>query len=368
MISTNSRERFLSIMHFKKPDRAPIWDLEGFTPRTLYCWYNQGFPVGMSPHDYFGFDRKLTLEINFGPIPSFVPKILEENDKYVIFINQFGFIEKQSKIYTLQSAGYQAYHYIDTPTKSREDWESYKKRYNPKDIRRFPTYWGDELFEYYRALDVPIELHFVWGPGRGPKAGYTLGVERFLKNIWKDPNLVHDIMGSYANFVIGILEESVKARIDYAVFMEDGLAYRHGPIISPGIYKEFWYLYQKKVIDFLRSHGVNIICHYTSGNIEPLIPLMLKAGFNAFAPLEVAAGMDAVKLREQYRSRILLMGNISRQALMDGPKAIEKEFYRKVPYLMEQGGYIPAADDMILPDISFESFRHYINLLKSMRF
>jgi hypothetical protein len=364
----NSRERFLHIMHFKKPDRAPIWDLEGFPSGTLYRWYSQGFPVGVSPQNYFGFDGKLTLPIDFGPIPSFVPKILEENDKYKVFINQFGFVEKQSKIYTTESSGYQAYHYIDVPTKTREDWESYKKRYNPRDMRRFPAYWGDELFDYYKTLDVPICLYFVWGPGRGPKAGYTMGVQRFLKTIWKDPDLVHDIMSTYADFVIGVLKEAVKARIDYVNIMEDGLAYRHGTIISPKIYEEFWYPYQKKVIDFLHSFGVNIICHYTSGNIDALIPLMLKVGFNTFAPLEVATGMDALKLREQYGSRIFLMGNISRQALMDGPKAIEKEFYRKVPYLMDQGGYIPAADDMILPDISFESFRHYINLLKSVRF
>ncbi|MEM2915378.1 MAG: uroporphyrinogen decarboxylase family protein [Candidatus Bathyarchaeia archaeon] len=345
----------------------PIWDLEGFTPGTLHSWYNQGFPIGVSPYEYFGFDRELTLPLNFGPIPSFNRKILEENDKYVTFINEFGFVEKQSKIYTSEKAGYQAYHYIDTPTKTREDWENYKKRYNPKDMRRFPSNWGNELFEYYRTLDVPIKVYFVWGPGRGPKAGYTMGVERFLQTIWKDPDLIHDIMSSYADFCIGVLEEAVRVRIDYVVFMEDGLAYRHGPIISPKTYEEFWYPYHKKVIDFLRSHGINIICWYTSGNIEPLIPPMLKAGFNAFAPLEVAAGMDAIKLREQYGNRILLLGNISRQALMDGPKAIEKEFYRKVPYLMEQGGYIPAADDMILPDISFRSFKHYIDLLKSLK-
>ena len=364
----NSRERFLAIMHFKKPDRAPIWDLEGFTPGTLYRWYSQGFPAGVSPYDYFGFDRELTLPIDFDPIPGFVPKLLEENDKYRIFINRYGFVEMVSKIYTLDSSGYQAYHYLEGAVKTREDWENYKKMYNPKDIRRFPIYWGEQLFEYYNSLDIPIKVWFHWGPGRGPKCGYTMGVERFLKTIWKDPDLVHDIMSTYANFVIDVLEEAVKVRIDYAVFMEDGLGAKNGPLISPRIYEEFWYPYQKKVIDFLREHGVEIICHYTSGNIEVLIPLMMKTGFNCFAPLEAAVGMDAIKLREQYGDRILLMGNIDKRALMAGPKAVEKEFYRKVPYLMEQGGYIPAADDMILPDISFESFRHYINLLKSMKF
>jgi uroporphyrinogen decarboxylase len=365
----NSRERFLSIFNFKKPDRAPVWDLEGFTSGTLLQWYKQGFPVGVSPHDYFGFDKKINLPIDFSPIPSFIPKIIEENDEYKVFINAFGFVEKQSKIFTYESSGYQAYHYIDTPTKTRKDWESYKKRYKANDMRRFPTYWGEELFEYYNTLDAPICLWIGdWGPGRGPKAGYTMGVERFLKTIWKDPDLIHDLMRTFADFVVTLLKQAVKARIDYAVFMEDGLAYGNGTIISPRIYKEFWYPYQKKVIDFLHNHGVDIICHYTSGNIEALIPTMMKAGFNTFAPLEVAAGMDALKLREKYGNSILLMGNMGRQSFMDGPKAVEKEFYSKVPYLMKQGGYIPAVDDMILPDISFDSFKHYIKLLKSLKF
>jgi uroporphyrinogen decarboxylase len=354
-------------MQFKKVDRVPIWDIEGITQGTLKRWYTQGLPIEIPPVDYFGYDKFRTLQIEFGPIPSFPEKIIEETDEYKILISSTGFVTKQSKIYTNENVGWQGYQYIDTPTKTWEDWESYKKRYKPKDIRRFPKNWSEDLFEYYRNLDMPIRLFFVWGPGRGPKAGYTMGVERFLKTIWKNPELVHDIMSTYADFVIGILEEAVKAPIDYVRVMEDGLAYRHGPIISPRIYEEFWFPYQKKVLDFLRDHGVKIIIHYTSGNVESLIPLMLKAGFNAFAPLEVAAGMDALRLREEYGKQILLLGNISRQALMDGPKAVEEEFNRKVPYLMEQGGYIPAVDDMILPDISFKSFNHYIGLLKKMK-
>jgi len=45
----------------------------------------------------------------------------------------------------------------------------------------------------------------------------------------------------------------------------------------------------------------------------------------------------------------------------------KKEFNSKVPPLVEQGGYIPAVDDMIMPDISFESYRHYIALVRDFR-
>ena len=32
--------------------------------------------------------------------------------------------------------------------------------------------------------------------------------------------------------------------------------------------------------------------------------------------------------------------------------------------MMDQGGYIPAVDDMILPDIAFESMKKYVEMVK----
>jgi len=363
----SSREVFLNIMHFKRVDAPPLWDLEGISPGTIYQWWNQGLPLGVSPYDFFGFNKELKLPIDFGPLPSFPPKVLEENDNYVVYVNRWGFIEKKSKIYTSERTGYQAYCYIEAPNKTREDWNRYKRRYNPKDLRRFPSYWGEEFFELCNSLDIPIRLRIDWGPGRGPKGGYTFGFERFLQYIWKDPDLIHDVMSTYADFVIEMLEEILKTRVDYVVFVEDGIAHKHGPIVSPKTYESFWYPYLKKVVDFLREHNILYLCYYASGNINQLIPILLKAGFNTFAPLESAAGMDAIKLKEEYGEKIRLMGNISKQSLVSGPKFIREEVYKKVPFLMEQGGYLPAVDDVILPEVSFKNFKYYIDLLKSIR-
>jgi uroporphyrinogen decarboxylase len=121
------------------------------------------------------------------------------------------------------------------------------------------------------------------------------------------------------------------------------------------------------VTDFLHGHGIDVIAHYSSGNQIPLMPVLLDIGVNTYFPLEVAAGVDARDLRKRFGKDILLIGNISRQALMDGPEAVEEEFYAKVPPLMKEGGYIPAVDDAIMPDISFESYKRYLELARELR-
>ena len=52
---------------------------------------------------------------------------------------------------------------------------------------------------------------------------------------------------------------------------------------------------------------------------------------------------------------------------MDGPEAVEREFNEKVPALMAHGGYIPAVDDAIMPDMPFESYRRYMDLVRDFR-
>lgn len=354
-------------MDFEQPDRLPLIDLEGFLEETIRLWCGQGFPANMNVDDYFGFEMRQpyrgNVEIDFGPIPSFVERTLESSQRYVTRVNRFGYTERRSRELPMRSYGYTAF-----PIQNREDWEEMQRRYDPHDIRRYPKCWGEEFLEYLVNLDKPVGLGFVWGPGRGPKGGYGMGVERFLGMIARDPDLIHGIFRSYADFVIELARPVVKqVKLDYVSVEEDGLAYANGPLVSPTIYREFYMPYVKEVLDFFRSHGVRIVAECTSGNIEPLIPLFLKAGYNLFWPLECAAGMDAVKLRETYGERLLMIGNISRQSLMSGKEAVEKEFSSKVPQLVEQGGYIPAVDDMIMPDISFESYRHYVSLVKGYR-
>ena len=121
-----------------------------------------------------------------------------------------------------------------------------------------------------------------------------------------------------------------------------------------------------KVVDFIRRQGVDVVGYLTSGHITPLIPTLLEVGVNLHQPLECAAGIDARDLRRQFGRDILMIGNISRQSLMDGPAAVEREFRAKVPPLMEAGGYIPAIDDVVMPDMPYASLRRYVELTSEL--
>ncbi len=363
-MSMSSRERFRAISQFRPPDRVPLWDLEGFTEQAIRRWCTEGFPWGRDIREYVGFDANTFIPIYTGPIPAFVERTVSSDEEWTTYIDEYGFTVRRLKA---QAVSPIVYVYTKGSVETRADWQEMKRRYDPTDIRRLPLSWSPELLDAYRRGGSPLGLSMMWGPGRGPKNGYMLGLERFLEVLHDEPAFVHDIFDFWADFAIRLWGPVVETLpIDYVVLNEDGLAYKTSSLIGPETYRKFWKPYVSRVIEHFRSRGVKVFSFYTSGNIEPLIPVLLDTGFNLFGPLEVAAGMDAAKLRREYGRDVLLYGNISRQALMDGPDAVTHEVMGKVPYLMEQGGYIPAIDDMILPDISFPSFMRYVELIRGM--
>jgi len=371
----NARDRFLAITRFEMPNRIPLWDLEGFSEQAIRLWCRQGFPLGATPGAYFPFDHRLSgayfpfdhrllsdsIRLDEDPLPNFVPRKLEESEEWVTLVDRYGFTVKRLKHQLVSPT---VYYYVGGLVEGEEDWERLKARYDPTDVRRYPKSWSEEFVAYSRSVSHPLGLFQYWGPGRACKNGYTMGLKQFLLALHDRPKLVESMFSFWADFLIELLREMVtKASLDYVFFSDDGLGFKGKSLVSPASYRHFWMPHHRRVNEFLRAQGVRCVGFYSSGNFEALIPAMLEAGYNAFAPLECAAGMDARRLRREYGRDVLLLGNLSREAFQRGPDAIEGEFYAKVPWLVEQGGYVPALDDLVMPDIPFGHYSHYVELV-----
>jgi hypothetical protein len=360
------RQRFNAIMSFARPDRLPLWDLEGISESAVRKWILAGdLPLGISRQDAVEFDPRTIIRLDTDPLPAFVPRTLSEDQRWRTTVDEYGFTVRTLKE---QTVGPTIYYYLAGSVGDRRDWQRMKARFDPSDPRRRPRNWQEELFARHNAADAPLGLCIQWGPGRGIKNGYMMGLERFLDVLVSEPAWVEEIFDFWADFVAALATDWLEhVRFDFAYFLEDGMGFKNSTMVSPEMYKRLWAPYVGRVIDLLRGAGVEVIGYYTSGNVGPLIPAMLDLGVNLHLPLESAAGLDARQLRRRYGRDLRLMGNISRQALMAGPQAVEKEFQEKVPPLVESGGYIPAIDDLVMPDMPYASVRRYVELVREFR-
>ena len=87
--------------------------------------------------------------------------------------------------------------------------------------------------------------------------------------------------------------------VDHVTWWED-MAYKAGPLVSPRHPRRLMLPAYRRVNEYLRSLGIDMISVDSDGDISSLIPVWLDAGLNGVYPLEVAAGMDVAALRACY--------------------------------------------------------------------
>jgi uroporphyrinogen decarboxylase len=383
------RERFNAVIRFRKPDVLP-W-LENVYDETLVEWLQQGLPPervtvidwemgrggtslanmttikGFNPYPLFGCQSLYgsLLQVDVGPIPRFKQRLLKETDRHLEFITETGAIARRSK--TGKYAWYNMPMFVEFPTKDRETWHKYRERLNPEDPRRYPKDWDSEAyiksFESYQDGNTMMRFNGFYGFG-----AEIMGIPTFNLMFYKDPELIHDMIEYWEYFTVETIRSAVETlqdRIDVVYLWED-FADRHGPCISPKLFKEFFLPHYKRVTGFLAKNKIDRVLMDSDGNINPILDLVAESGINGLWPLEVNSGMNAIEVRKKYGDKFFLIGNLDKSELAKGGQSMKKEVDSKVPVLKEMGGYIPGADHVIPVEMTLERFKEYAEYIKPM--
>ena len=290
--------------------------------------------------------------------PAFDTEVLEDDGVTRVVIDSSGAKKREFIDKTEMSMP----QWLEFPVKTPEDFEEMKKRYNPKSPCRYPMYW-DDLKRYWKDRDYPLMLSC------GSFFGWIrswMGLENLLIAFYDGPDFVKEMMDYLGDFFVEVLGRAVsEVDIDYACFWED-MAFKSASLISPKMFREFMVPNYQKVTSLLRDNGIDIIMVDSDGNIDELIPLWLEGGLSGVYPLEVAAENDAVKLRKQYGEKLMMWGNIDKRVLAKDEEAIKKEVMDKVPYLIDEGGFIPTVDHSVPPDVPFFNYMYYRELVEKL--
>jgi hypothetical protein len=93
-----------------------------------------------------------------------------------------------------------------------------------------------------------------------------------------------------------------------------------------------------------------------------MVPWLQEAGIAGVLPLERQAGVDGMKLRQQFPN-LCMVGHFDKMTMTRGEAAMRAEFERLAP-LMRTGGFIPSVDHQTPPGVSIEQYRCYLRLLE----
>lgn len=332
-----------NLYHFNRP----------YAPYEYY--YNSMMTEAVYRHEMqFPLDpvKRICIRV---PFISHEEQIIEETAAYTIRRDKDGWLRKYPK-------GEGLVEDVRPVVVDEEDWAKLRTHIDEQRRLHLTRENMEKSFGKYREGckngDFVVRLRisgFFWFPRD------LFGVEDHLCAYYDYPELLHEI----GDYLVDFYKEQLGWLFDILtpslIFFEEDFSGANGPMISPALFDEFVGSKYRKLIPFIKEHGVENVFLDTDGDFSLAIPSILSAGLDGVLPVDVNAGVDIVKVREQYPA-LKFFGGFNKLAIVDGKEAIEAEIKRLEP-VIRQGGCIICTDHQPAPHTPLENYRYYVQRL-----
>ena len=347
-----SREEYLDQMTFQRNERPLFTEIFGPLLGLKEEWEEQGATPAELDFSAFRYrcPKRGNLPVATGRIGGQPPVVLEETDEYLLSRDELGRTMKLSK----QAATLPLPQ--TWPVRSMDDWQKIKPMYVFSEARLD----GDWEATAHRLLQAGATVG-VSIPGGYDEPRQLMGEERLAMAYYDQPELVHDILDTIGRTAVQVLDRvSAVVPVDQ-LFVHEDMAGRSGPLCGPRQVQTFIAPYYRRVWEMLAERGARLFDQDSDGNMEAVIPAFLEAGVNCMHPIEPAAGMDVVKLRAQYGTRLAMYGGIDKHVLRRSKAEIVAELEYKLPPMIASGGCVLALDHRIPNGTPLENYCFYVD-------
>jgi uroporphyrinogen decarboxylase len=345
-------ERIGNILKRQPVDRIGVF--EHFWNDTHENWQRQGFiQPDESFEDHFDFDLQLLWPFNLVADMDFTPVIVEETEETYLARDGNGALLRRHKLHDATPE------HVDFMVKERKAWEELIKPKLTPERRRI----NFKAYREARKHAAEKQRFFCWSGINVFEAMHPVcGHEFMLMGMALDPDWVKDMVDTYTTLTIQ-LQEILFAEEGYpdGIWYYEDMGYKQHPFMSPRMYREIIQPGHKRSIDWAHGHQLPVIMH-SCGYVEPLVPGMLEAGIDCLQVIEAKAGMDVVRLYQNFGERLSFMGGIDVRVLYNNDKAeIDAELEKKIPVVKGKYGYVLHSDHSIPSNVHHDTYRYFID-------
>jgi len=176
-------------------------------------------------------------------------------------------------------------------------------------------------------------------------------------------------LGAQINRIGQFYLHCLKAEIEAADGLLDGMviwgdvAFSQTMLFDPEYWRVYFKPWVKAMIEECHNNSLPVIYH-GCGNVELIFEDFVEMGLDAYNPLEVKAGMDAVELKRKFGDKIGYCGNSNIQVWESGDKElVRKEVLRKLN-AAKGGGFIFQSDHSVSSDVSGHTYDYIVKLVR----
>lgn len=356
----NSRERILTALNHKEPDRVPF-DMGGTVVTGIQATAYRKL------RDYLGLPKKeikiidilqqlaqvdddvmdiLGVDVrNVSPrsTASFNIEIKDSADgRYNTFVDEYSIgwrMPKEGGLY------YDMYTHPLSGDITEDDVERFQLP-DPLDPSRFDglrdsalkVLEGEQRALIIGNISAGIFELYMW------TRGYLKGYADWAGN----QKLAKKMLDKYMDLQLAYWERMFEVMegipID-VVQMADDLAGQNRMLISPKSYREILKPLHKKMFDFIHSKSDAKIFFHSCGAVRPIISDLIDAGVDILNPVQVSAGdMDSAELKKEFGKDITFWGGgVDTQNAFDErhtPAEVRADVRKRLEDMMPGGGFV----------------------------
>ena len=298
------RERILTALELKEPDRLPFADWIDEEAKTKLMKV-----MGEESLDDAEFAKRLGMDAlcfysDFYLAPQFCKKIIDKNGREHLLGE--GLIQHENDLDKMVLPDLKKENYFD-------EAQQYMDRFGNQDLAIFC----------------------------GLRSGmmntiFSMGWEDFSMALYDNVKLVEVIFERYIEWNCELVEKLQSIGFDFYVTYDD-IAYKSGPMFSPQVLRELFLPRYKSLANTFKVPWV----YHSDGDLTQILDDLLILGMNGLNPFEPPV-MDIEKIKETYGDRICLWGNIDiGHTLSHGTIAeVDTEVKQRIKKLAPGGGYI----------------------------
>ena len=331
MTKMSSRERVLTTIKHKEPDRVPLYAFS-VDPKFIRH-FGQGNPL--KAFEVMGLDSfPIRVQNWCQGIPLLASLVMDIPEDHQTAGGAFGGwhgVDEFGRVWKRGS-------YVGGALKTWEDIDKYipalrlEERTPPGVLKTYKEKYPDKAYV----------LNFHSGP-----FGLTIesmGFEHFFYSLYDDRELVKEVIKRRTDWFIQICQYVQDLGADYLV-MGDDVAYKGKTFVSPKDFEELAIPHFKRIVDAL---DIPVFWH-SDGYIEPLIELAIQAGIKGLHAMEPPAGNDLGRIKRKYGDKLVLLGNVDCVSVLTTTDLdlVRKEVDRCMEQAKAGGGFMLASSNSL---------------------
>jgi len=206
-----------------------------------------------------------------------------------------------------------------------------------------------------KALLIGVGCNlFEWGT-------FLRRIDNFLMDLYMEPMNVHRLLDKllemHMDFISKICD-AVGDVVDIVKFGDD-LGTNTGPFMPNEIYNEFFRPRHKIMCDYIKANSSAHTMLHCCGGIYELIPELIEAGFEILNPVQInAVKMEPERLKNEFGSEITFWGGgCNTQSILNRatPEQVKDHVRHNLEVFSANGGYVFNSIHNIMPDVPPEN-------------